>query len=110
MRVGRLVMVQGSSAFGKDLPPFVVAAERNLVFGLNVIGLKRAGFSTEQRDEIKKAFKLLYLSGLNISQALDKAATLNFGPLGREFFDFVAAAKKRGICPYRGKGAEGVED
>ncbi|PYJ12837.1 MAG: acyl-ACP--UDP-N-acetylglucosamine O-acyltransferase, partial [Verrucomicrobia bacterium] len=35
MHVGRLVMVQGSSAFGKDLPPFVIAAERNCVFGLN---------------------------------------------------------------------------
>ena len=50
MHIGRLVMVQGSSAFGKDLPPFVVAAERNSVFGLNVIGLRRAGFSAKERD------------------------------------------------------------
>ncbi len=41
MHIGRLVMVQGSSAFGKDLPPFVVAAERNSVFGLNVVGLRQ---------------------------------------------------------------------
>jgi UDP-N-acetylglucosamine acyltransferase len=101
MHVGRLVMVQGSSAFGKDLPPFVVAAERNSVFGINVIGLKRAGFSAQDRDEIKAAFKLLYLSGLNISQALEKAAATDFGAPAREFFDFVAAAKKRGICPYK---------
>src|SRR5262249_6923267 len=40
MRIGRLVMVQGSSAFGKDLPPFVIAAERNAVFGINVVGLR----------------------------------------------------------------------
>src|SRR5206468_4710615 len=39
MHIGRFVMVQGSSAFGKDLPPFVIAAERNYVFGLNVVGL-----------------------------------------------------------------------
>jgi UDP-N-acetylglucosamine acyltransferase len=101
MHVGRLVMVQGSSAFGKDLPPFVIAAERNSVFGVNVIGLKRAGFSVQDRDEIKNAFKLLYTSGLNISQALEKGATFNLGAPAREFFDFVAHAKKRGICPYR---------
>ena len=101
MHVGRLVMVQGSSAFGKDLPPFVVAAERNSVFGINVIGLRRAGFSAQDRDEIKVAFKLLYLSGLNISQALEKAAATEFGAAAREFFDFVASAKKRGICPYK---------
>src|SRR5438309_9564137 len=79
MHVGRLVMVQGSSAFGKDLPPFVLAAERNSVFGVNVIGLKRAGFSVQDRDEIKNAFKLLYTSGLNISQVLEKAAVMKFG-------------------------------
>ena len=77
MHIGRLVMVQGSSAFGKDLPPFVIAAERNSVFGLNIVGLRRAGFSASDRDEIKEAFKLIYLSGLNTSQALEKAATMN---------------------------------
>ena len=107
MHVGRLVMVQGSSAFGKDLPPFVIAAERNAVFGLNVVGLRRAGFSTKDRDEIKAAFKLLYLSGLNISQALEKAATMTLGTPAREFLDFVDASKKRGICPLkRGTGED----
>jgi UDP-N-acetylglucosamine acyltransferase len=104
MRIGRLVMVQGSSAFGKDLPPFVVAAERNSVFGLNIIGMRRAGFSVKERNEIKEAFKLIYLSGLNISQALEKAETMTFNTPGREFLDFVASSKKRGICPLkRGK-------
>lgn len=101
MHIGRLVMVQGSSAFGKDLPPFTIAAERNSVFGINVIGLKRAGFSAKDRDEIKDAFKLVYLSGLNISQALEKAATMKFGGPAREFLDFVSNAKKRGICPLK---------
>jgi UDP-N-acetylglucosamine acyltransferase len=101
MRIGRLAMVQGSSAFGKDLPPFTMAAERNAVFGLNIVGLKRAGFTANERDEIKEAFKLVYLSGLNIYQALEKAASVNLGPLAREFFDFVAAAKKRGLCPLK---------
>jgi UDP-N-acetylglucosamine acyltransferase len=105
MHIGRLVMVQGSSAFGKDLPPFVIAAERNYVFGLNIVGLRRAGLSVSDRDEVKAAFKLVYLSGLNISQALDKAETMTFGSTAREFLDFVAASKKRGICPLkRGAG------
>ena len=101
MHVGRLVMVQGSSAFGKDLPPFVIAAERNSVFGVNMIGLPRAGFSAQDRDEIRTAFKLVYLSGLNISQALEKAAAMNFGAPAREFLDFVGNAKKRGVCPLK---------
>ena len=101
MHIGRVVMVQGSSAFGKDLPPFVVAAERNSVFGLNVVGLRRAGFSAKDREDVKAAFKLVYLSGLNISQALKKATTMNFSVPAREFLDFVANAKKRGICPIK---------
>lgn len=101
MHIGRLVMVQGSSAFGKDLPPFVVAAERNYVFGLNTVGMRRSGLSANDRREIKEAFKLVYLTGLNTSQALDKAATMTFGPPAREFLDFVAGAKKRGICPLK---------
>ncbi len=101
MRVGRLVMVQGSSAFGKDLPPFTLAAERNAIFGLNVIGLRRAGFSAAERDEIKRAFKLLYLSGLNTREALEKSREAEWTEPGREFFDFVAdAVTKRGVCPY----------
>ncbi len=105
MHIGRLVMVQGSSAFGKDLPPFVVAAERNYVFGLNIVGMRRAGLNANDRSEIKEAFKLVYLSGLNTSQAIDKAATMTFAAPAREFLDFVANAKKRGICPLkRGAG------
>ena len=108
MHIGRLVMVQGSSAFGKDLPPFVVAAERNYVFGLNIIGMRRAGLSANDRDEVKEAFKLVYLSGLNTSQALEKAETMIFGVPAREFLDFVASAKKRGICPLKRGAGEDV--
>jgi len=105
MHIGRLVMVQGSSAFGKDLPPFVIAAERNCVFGLNVVGMRRTGLTAKDRGEIKQAFNLVYLSGLNTSQALDKAATMRFGAPAREFLDFVASSRKRGICPLkRGMG------
>lgn len=106
MHIGRLVMVQGSSAFGKDLPPFVIAAERNYVFGLNTVGLRRAGFSVNDRNEIKEAFKLIYLSGLNTAQAMEKAATMTLGAPAREFLDFVAGCNKRGVCPLK----RGVSD
>src|SRR5437773_4775971 len=106
MHIGRLVMVQGSSAFGKDLPPFVIAAERNSLFGVNADGLRRAGFNAKDRDEIKAAFKLIYESGLNVGQALEKATTIKFGAPAREFFDFIANAKKRGICPYKSGATE----
>ena len=105
MRVGRLAMTQGASAFGKDIPPFVIAAERNYVFGLNIVGLRRAGFSAKDREEIKTAFKLVYTSGLNIGQAIKKAATMKLGASAQEFLDFVANAKKRGICPLK-RGAD----
>ena len=101
MRIGRLVMVQGSSAFGKDLPPFVIAAERNYVFGLNTVGLRRAGLTANDRDEVKEAFKLVYLSGLNTSQALEKAATMTFNAPAREFLNFISSSNKRGICPLK---------
>jgi UDP-N-acetylglucosamine acyltransferase len=99
VRVGRLAITQGASAFSKDIPPFLIAAEHNYVFGLNTVGLRRAGFPPAQRDEIKRAFKLLYLSGLNTRQALEKSTETNWTELGREFFRFVSdAIKKRGIC------------
>lgn len=108
VHIGRLAMVQGGSVFGKDIPPFVIAAERNYVFGLNVIGLRRAGFNAKERDEIKAAFRLIYSSGLNLAQALEKSATMQLGGAAREFLDFVENAKKRGICPYkRGVKEEG---
>jgi len=97
IRIGRVVMAEGR--FTKNLPPFLIAA-KNQVFGVNILGLRRAGFSPADRDEIKRAFKLLYRSELNTKQALEKAAETEFGPVGREFFQFVADAGKRGIVSY----------
>ena len=97
IRIGRVVMAEGR--FTKNLPPFLIAA-KNQIFGVNILGLRRAGFSPADRDEIKRAFKLLYKSGLNTKQALEKAVETEFGLVGREFFDFVADAGKRGIVSY----------
>jgi UDP-N-acetylglucosamine acyltransferase len=110
IRVGRLAICQGASAFSKDIPPFTTAAERNGIAGLNVVGLRRAGLSAAQRTEIKEAFGLLYRQGLNTTQALAAAKERTWGPEGQAFFDFVAASRRRGICDllgYRGGGAAG---
>ena len=93
MRVGRLAITQGNSGFSKDIPPFVAAAGLNKVAGLNVVGLRRAGFSAEDRAEIKAAFRLLYESGLNVSQALAQARAREWGKPAQAFFDFVAGAQ-----------------
>ncbi len=104
VRVGQFAFTRGKSGFGKDIPPFTLAANVNSIIGVNMPGLLRAGFSAEERAEIKAAFKLLYRSGLNTTQAIERARHMHWNHGGRIFFDFVAAAKKRGICDLR-KGA-----
>jgi UDP-N-acetylglucosamine acyltransferase len=98
VRVGRLAMVQGRTT--KSVPPFI-SAVANYALGINVLGLRRAGLGAAERDEIKRAFKLLYRSGLNTSQTVEMAKASDFGSLGREFFDFIATPGKRGFVAYR---------
>ena len=106
VRVGRGAMVQGLSKFSKDIPPFALGAEKNLVFGLNAVGMRRMGMSAAERGEIKEAFKLLYASGMNVSQALEAAKERAWGVAAGEFFAFAAGAKKRGLCAFRRSDAE----
>ena len=103
IRIGRLAMVRGGCRFSKDIPPFCVCAGTNLAMGLNSIGLRRAGLSAEARMQLKRAFRLLYLSDLNVSQALEAASAEQWGLEATLFFDFVRGAKKKGICDYSGK-------
>jgi UDP-N-acetylglucosamine acyltransferase len=99
VRIGRLAMLSGGCAIGKDVPPFctTVAAERNRIGGLNTVGMRRAGLSPAERAQVKRAFTLLYRSHLNVSQALER--------MGHEFTNGPAAdivafvgASRRGIC------------
>ena len=83
LRVGPLAMVRGGTRFGKDIPPYVSADGENLLSGINAIGLRRAGFTPEVRLEIKRAFKLIYWSGINISQALERAKESTWSPEAR---------------------------
>ena len=101
VRIGRLTMIQGGSQQSKDVPPFLIAAELARIFGVNVLGLRRAGFPAADRDEIRRAFKLLCRSGLNTQQALEKAEGMEFGEAAREFFEFLKTPSKRGIASYK---------
>lgn len=103
IRVGRLAMVRGGCRFSKNIPPYLVAAGENEVAGLNIVGLRRAGFSTAVRHEIKRAFRLLYTSGLNVSQAVERASQENWGAEAAAFWDFTTAAGHRGLCDYAGR-------
>ena len=72
-RIGESVMVAALSGVSKDAPPFaIVSGERTSVKGINVIGLKRRGFSNEVRLEIKKAYHTILHSKLRMSDALAK--------------------------------------
>jgi UDP-N-acetylglucosamine acyltransferase len=107
MRVGRLCMVRGGARFGKDIPPFTVADGENIISGLNAVGLKRTGFPSETRLELKRLFRLIFCGRLNVSQALDAARAIAWGPEALEMIEFIAGAKKRGVCSGpRGRAAE----
>lgn len=97
-KIGRLAICQGLSGFSKFVPPFVIAAQVNGVAGLNIVGLRRAGFTVEQRAEIKAAFDLLYRSGLNVSQALAAAGERSWQEAAGEFWRFIRGATGKGIC------------
>lgn len=73
VRVGRLAMVSGFSKISVDIPPFALADGKPArVVALNVRGLRRAGIDADSRALLAKAFKTLYRSDLNLSQALDQ--------------------------------------
>ena len=102
-RVGRLAMMQGGSAISKDLPPFCIALQGNEMCGLNVVGLRRAGFSTEERFELKQLYKALFRSGKNSREALAAAQKTFSSAPSKILLDFVAEAK-RGVVTDIGKG------
>ena len=103
IRVGNNAICQGLSGFSKDIPPFLVGAGVNAVAGLNIIGLRRSGIDAAQRAEIKRAFNLLYRSDMNTSQAVAAAKEQQW-TVAQAFWEFVEAAKKKGICPLESGG------
>jgi UDP-N-acetylglucosamine acyltransferase len=108
-RVGTLAIMQGGSAISKDLPPFTVARGDNGICGLNVVGLRRAGFSAEARLELKKLYHALFRSGTSFSAALAAARKQFSSPGAQVMLEFVTEAK-RGVCSDRGTARGGQEE
>lgn len=98
-RVGPLALLQGGAAVSKDVPPFCIATGINEICGLNTIGLRRGGFTSEQRTELKRLYHLLFLSGKLRRDALAEAGAAPLGPAAKQFLDFVAAST-RGVCSH----------
>ncbi len=102
-RIGESVMISGLSRVGQDVPPFSLMAERNEIIGLNLLGLKRRGFSREAIREIKEAFRMVYFTPGNIREIAAKHLT---GPLAstpevRRFLAFFTEGKRGVARPRR---------
>jgi UDP-N-acetylglucosamine acyltransferase len=101
-------MIGGLSRISKDVPPFTLAKGESRVYAVNVIGLRRAGYTSEQRERIRQAFKILCHSGMSLSHAL---ALLKEQPSSAEtacIVEFIESSK-RGICA-AAPGKNEVED
>ncbi len=70
--IGELAMIGGLSKIVKDVPPYMLVDGQSQVCGINVVGLRRAGFDPQTREKIRQAFKILYRSGLNVSDAVSR--------------------------------------
>lgn len=72
-KIGPHVMIQGGSKISKDIPPYVMVGREPITYvGLNIVGLRRRGFSSERINAIQEIYRYLYLSGFNISQAMER--------------------------------------
>ncbi len=101
-RIGAHVMVGGGTLIGTDIPPYTIATGGNRrdaqLRGLNLVGLKRRGFSEETIAAIKKAYKILVLSKLQLPEAIERMKN-ELPPLPeiKHFIEFIETSK-RGIC------------
>jgi UDP-N-acetylglucosamine acyltransferase len=104
-RIGSLVMVAGNTRVNSDLPPYFLYTDFNVAArGLNLVGLKRAGFSSGQIQELKQAYRLLYRSGLPLAAALHRMEEDLPGELTAYLVQFIRQSK-RGICRERPRSA-----
>jgi UDP-N-acetylglucosamine acyltransferase len=97
VRVGRFAFIGGCSRVAKDVPPFLKAVGNPMkLFGLNSVGLQRNGFSEDTLRELKRTYRLLFRSDLNVSQALERArAELNLDtPEVGQLLDFVESSDR----------------
>ncbi len=98
VRIGAYAFIGGGSRIPQDVPPYLkVAGNPARPWGLNSIGLQRRGFSAERRARLKKAYVLLFRSGLNVTQALERIdAEIERTEEIAAFVDFIRSSR-RGI-------------
>src|SRR5579884_3978537 len=97
-KIGRLAMIGGNTRINSDAPPFFLYAGYNVeAKGLNVVGLKRAGYKASDVSTLKKAYQLLYRSGLKLEEALSRIETEIATAQARHLVEFIRSSK-RGIC------------
>jgi UDP-N-acetylglucosamine acyltransferase len=97
-KIGRLAMIAGNTGVSSDVPPFITCAGyRGDAAGLNLVGLRRAGYDEAQIGAIKKAYRMLYRSGLPLEEAL---ATIEVEVSSAEALHLVGFIRRceRGIC------------
>lgn len=95
-KIGKHTMIQGGTRLGKDIPPYAMAGREPVSYvGLNVIGLRRRGFTSEQINAIQEVYRLLYLSGYNISQGMERIESeLADSPERNDILSFVRASAR----------------
>ena len=100
-RVGESAMVGGLARISLDIPPYVMAAERDEIVGLNLVGLKRREFSREVVAELKDCFREVFLDGGNIRQRAQQVLIRGVrSPEAKGFLEFFAGGR-RGIARAR---------
>lgn len=107
LRIGDYCVVQGNGSFSKDIPHYCAAQRINRVTGLNVIGLRRQGFTTGDRAAIKELFRLLFCSGRNLTDAVNEAVKQVWPEKAAKLLDFVRAPNRKGVCSVRAAREDG---
>lgn len=103
-RIGTLAMLGGFARVTKDVVPYMLAdGSYSEIYGINIVGIRRAELDKKATRQIKEAYKILYRSGLNTTNALKKIRNLK--DLTKEVLHIVEFAEKakRGICKHRNK-------
>lgn len=110
VRVGELTILGGRlTAIGKDAIPFM-HVEMPGPIGPNVVGLRRAGLTAEERQEIRACYRILYRSGLRFPVAIERVAETARTAPGRRLVEFLRAPSKRGFLPLKRRGRPDEDD
>jgi UDP-N-acetylglucosamine acyltransferase len=98
IRVGTLVMMRGGARASRDLPPYSNIDDTHTVKGLNLVGLRRAGFTGAQIEPLRQAFRILFGRRTNLKQALEQVEDeVLLTPEVAHLLEFIRASK-RGVA------------